>query len=539
MQVRDYKKIGRGLFISVWVLFSALVLIGFFTITPNRTMSSELSDLRELKPIFKMEEEDGTWVYSLNVNDEAQKGDSIMFYTNHQSVHVYNLNEECYSLLPQDSIWSHSTGSTWNMFKIPNGAGLLRVEVKRVYEEMGNVEVSFYAGEPTALTQNVVKDSIVGVIVSLVIVICGLILFFYWVYAGENRDKIMGVFYFSFFCITLGLWSLGETQAAMILVSNRPMASYVGYIFIYFLCVPFVMFVRYFLHSHERVLYKIYFALWLAALVVCNALQFANIRDLKQTSFVLHTILGLGLTYCLYLLLVCFMQKKHRRECFLCFVGLLCLAVTYLVDLVWFYKASVETNQIGKFGFLLFVLILGVEIIRHGQQNVKEARLTNFYKELAMKDMLSGCFNRNAFDREVEKLDQEDTGSRKNITLFTFDLNNLKKCNDTLGHMVGDQYVKDAAELLRGVFRTKDKIYRIGGDEFCVILKNVPKERAAELCEDIRSHEFVYEKDQKVSCRMAAGFAAFDTDADESLENTRERADALMYQNKKEMKENS
>ena len=38
---------------------------------------------------------------------------------------------------------------------------------------------------------------------------------------------------------------------------------------------------------------------------------------------------------------------------------------------------------------------------------------------------------------------------------------------------------------------------------------------------------------------MAAGFAAFDTDADESLENTRERADALMYQNKKEMKENS
>ena len=143
MQVRDYKKIGRGLFISVWVLFSALVLIGFFTITPNRTMSSELSDLRELKPIFKMEEEDGTWAYSLNVNDEAQKGDSIMFYTNHQSVHVYNLNEECYSLLPQDSIWSHSTGSTWNMFKIPNGAGLLRVEVKRVYEEMGNVEVSF------------------------------------------------------------------------------------------------------------------------------------------------------------------------------------------------------------------------------------------------------------------------------------------------------------------------------------------------------------------------------------------------------------
>ena len=184
---------------------------------------------------YKMEEEDGTWVYSLNVNDEAQKGDSIMFYTNHQSVHVYNLNEECYSLLPQDSIWSHSTGSTWNMFKIPNGAGLLRVEVKRVYEEMGNVEVSFYAGEPTALTQNVVKDSIVGVIVSLVIVICGLILFFYWVYVGENRDKIMGVFYFSFFCITLGLWSLGETQAAMILVSNRPMASYVGYIFIYFL----------------------------------------------------------------------------------------------------------------------------------------------------------------------------------------------------------------------------------------------------------------------------------------------------------------
>lgn len=51
--------------------------------------------------------------------------------------------------------------------------------------------------------------------------------------------------------------------------------------------------------------------------------------------------------------------------------------------------------------------------------------------------------------------------------IFMFDLNDLKKCNDTFGHDYGDRYIKMAAESLKKIFAGEGRCYRIGGDEFC------------------------------------------------------------------------
>lgn len=537
VKMHDKKKIGRVSYVVLWFLFSVFVLIGFFNDIPNQFYRDTREGLVKLEPTSKVEKEDGTWEYTIDVRESARLSEYVMFYTNHQVVYAYANNRLCYSLLPQNSIWGHSTGSTWNSFKIPNGSSVLRVVTKRVYTEMGNIESVFFAGEPSAMTRSVVDDSMAGVMVSLSIVVCGVILFVYWLSTGENRDKILAVFYFSIFSIVVGVWSLGETQAAMVLVHNRPVASYLGYMCMYFVCVPFVMFVRYFLHAKERFFYKIFFVIWLVSLFICNFLQFINVKDMKQTAFVLHGILAIGLVYCVYLLIEGFVRREHIRECVICSIGLVCIVLTYLVDLVWFYMVSTHTNQTGKFGFLLFVLLLGFETTRNGQANVREARLMSFYKDLAEKDVLSGCYNRNAFDAEIEALDKIDVDYKGSITIFTFDLNNLKECNDNLGHAVGDRYIKDAAALLHKVFGQNEKVYRIGGDEFCVIKKSVSEEKAKSWCKTIEEHRFVYDHGQEVSCRVASGYATFDQLEDVNLEITRDRADSLMYKNKKKMKE--
>ena len=51
-----------------------------------------------------------------------------------------------------------------------------------------------------------------------------------------------------------------------------------------------------------------------------------------------------------------------------------------------------------------------------------------------------------------------------------FDLNDLKKCNDTYGHDYGDQYIMMASEILKKLFALDGKCYRIGGDEFCALV---------------------------------------------------------------------
>ena len=88
-------------------------------------------------------------------------------------------------------------------------------------------------------------------------------------------------------------------------------------------------------------------------------------------------------------------------------------------------------------------------------------------------DSLTGLLNKKAMWEDVKQLLMSNG---KNDVVFMFmDLDHFKDVNDTLGHAVGDQALKDAAAVLRKVFRRSDVIGRFGGDEFCVFLPDIPK----------------------------------------------------------------
>ena len=68
--------------------------------------------------------------------------------------------------------------------------------------------------------------------------------------------------------------------------------------------------------------------------------------------------------------------------------------------------------------------------------------------------------------------------SNQNAVIFMFDLNNLKETNDVYGHKAGDELILDAARSIKECFRNIGNTYRIGGDEFCVICEEIPKQLA-------------------------------------------------------------
>ena len=83
---------------------------------------------------------------------------------------------------------------------------------------------------------------------------------------------------------------------------------------------------------------------------------------------------------------------------------------------------------------------------------------------IAYHDELTGLRNRQAFKEAC------DTVSPKEVCIGPVDVNNLKQTNDTMGHKYGDILLKSVAEALMGVFG-QDNVYRIGGDEFSVLLE--------------------------------------------------------------------
>ena len=118
-------------------------------------------------------------------------------------------------------------------------------------------------------------------------------------------------------------------------------------------------------------------------------------------------------------------------------------------------------------------------------------------------------------------------------------MNDLKECNDLYGHENGDKYIKMVSEVLIRIVGVDGRCYRIGGDEFCVIMpKTGQNEIDNKLTAILREIQELNKKGFVVPVSVAAGYAVFDSEYDQTLEDTMKRADVLMYQNKQLIKKN-
>ena len=118
------------------------------------------------------------------------------------------------------------------------------------------------------------------------------------------------------------------------------------------------------------------------------------------------------------------------------------------------------------------------------------------------------------------------------------DLNNLKQTNDRYGHDVGNRLIISASQIISEVFK-RSPVFRVGGDEFLVILQNKDLEAREELFKKLDSEcekTVIETMKGNTVVSIAKGFAMYDFDRDEQFVDVFNRADEEMYKNKKKMK---
>ena len=143
-----------------------------------------------------------------------------------------------------------------------------------------------------------------------------------------------------------------------------------------------------------------------------------------------------------------------------------------------------------------------------------------YLEKLSYRDMLTGLYNRN---RYIERLEAYKQVQDQQIGAIYIDLNGLKKVNDEQGHRAGDELIVRAAGTIAGIFA--EDAYRVGGDEFVVILLDVSREDFARKTEQLRRQM----QENGVDASIGGVWQA----STENLENLLRRADENMYREKK------
>lgn len=236
----------------------------------------------------------------------------------------------------------------------------------------------------------------------------------------------------------------------------------------------------------------------------------------------------------MYILVVFFLLGKNSN-----FENLSSLLLISVVML--FGQAACAINDQIPSGYIsiTFTTIL---LYNYIQIFIRHQMLTtiDLEQDLAFHDSLTGVSSRISFDQKVITIDNAIYNNPQSVhfALCECDLNNLKYINDSFGHDMGDTYIRSCCKVICDIFK-HCQVFRIGGDEFVILIINDEFDKLEELKAQIQffqAEENSKDGDFFERRSFAAGFATFDYEIDDNVGSVLRRADDEMYDNKKLIK---
>lgn len=151
-------------------------------------------------------------------------------------------------------------------------------------------------------------------------------------------------------------------------------------------------------------------------------------------------------------------------------------------------------------------------------------------RDQALRDDLTGLLNRRGCAPVLERLEAAASERPGSVVAILADIDRFKRVNDTFGHAVGDRILVSVAETLQRTSRHGDTVVRWGGEEFLILLDDVPVEAGRRLAERLR--EKVADLEDPDAGRVTASFGVAAAGADDTSASLIERADAALYEAK-------
>ncbi len=486
--------------------------------------------------------------YTIPNNIDRDQG--LVFRSKNAFVSVYIDDEQVYTTdITNAPFYNHSPGTRWNVVNIyEEDAGKeVEIVITMAYED-GRVKIdNAYLGSKDSIVIHIIGSKSIGLLISIFMLFVGVLYLIANMVVNWNvKKRDYSILYLGLFSICCSIWCMLETNIFQLFSNNLRQIQVIDNMMLVAGGIPLFLYMDSNYKTFRNKFVKILCGLNLGYIIIATIFQLCNLWDYHQT--LNGAIITYGFASIILVISIVKQAIKYRKningiDISIIFqqIGIVILAIAVFIEFIRYLSKDVlDRAFVIRVGLLLCIICLGTGNIYRMIQLMKQGARAELISKLAYQDGLTELGNRTAYIEKVNNITEKSDDSK--LGMVVLDINDLKITNDKWGHTSGDDLIKVCGKIIDNSFGKVGSVYRIGGDEFVVLIYGEAPEnkysqsldRFNELlreCNDSEEYPF------KIS--IAQGVAYCEIINAENISNLEKEADSKMYENKKEIKANA
>lgn len=423
--------------------------------------------------------------------------------------------------------------SIFHFIEIPENSDgkTLEITIVSPYKNMTGQLNDIYFGSPSGIRDHLISEygpklvlALVWLFTSIVFLITNLI----FTYKKQTQYT-----YISIFGILMSLWLLTESRILQLLINNDFLIGSLSYLSMALAPIAIMAFFKTSIFRKDKYLFNGLIILFMINFVVIVLLHMTQIASFFESAISTQILMVIAIVSTIYRMVRNCIQTKSRdfRNYTILFIFFsLFLALEIMAFLLGDFDSTSVYASIGM--LFVYIIVLTFNVINISRR-LRESYQQKIYEEIAHTDQLTKAKSRFAFETDGEELFYK---SNIKLGLIYFDFDDLKHINDAFGHLIGDEALIKGYQLINDVFKPYGYTYRIGGDEFACLSIDVTIDKYNYLKDLLQKKINQTNEALPYVINISVGYAMKQPDLDQKLSDLVNRADQVMYLDKKNKK---
>lgn len=515
---------------------NSIAIADDWTLTESDTLKTDEVNL----PISLPYDQGKTYIFSKLLDDSILLDKNKLFVQSGFShIQLYINGKNIYEFSDYDfDTYLNKSKAKIHIIDIPQNIKNGNIEIKVSMLNNSTLSYTLYpviVGSPVSIFYNTISEEFFSIIIIFLTAIISILTFIALIIALLTKnDKIYILFFIGIFSALSSLYAFSESNLMQLLIPNLYIINTFTFMSQLLIPVPVLaIMAEYSKQKYKKHLFIVIYML-LFDFFIQTTLNLLKIRDFRSMIPITHS----AIIFTIVIILITYLKShkdKTLSERFF-FISITPTIFGVIADMfIYYLKIPVSNGFFFQISILIFIIFHLWSALQSYVNYSSVSMQSQLYKEMALTDALTGLENRASFEFKIQELNSS-LNLYNSIWCISIDVNNLKYVNDTFGHSYGDLLLTSFSKLLTSSFKDVGNCYRIGGDEFIVIICNLLKPEIKDLLNILYSETEKYNNKNSLYLSFAIGYDHYRVVKDSSLSDVLIRSDKLMYKNKIEVK---